>query len=646
MTDMPKLIIDQIPVEVADGVSVLEAAESIGIPIPHFCWHPALGKAGACRVCAVKMLDGPVKGIQMSCMLEVQDGMVVSTTDEEAVAMRRQVIEWLMLNHPHDCPVCDEGGECWLQDMTIAGGHGLRRYTGKKRTHVNQYLGPLIEHEMNRCIQCYRCVRFYQQFAGGTDFGVMGSADRVYFGRAEEGRLQSPFSGNILDLCPTGVFTDKTARFRARYWDYDMAPSVCPHCSLGCNTVPAARYRELLKVVARRNDAVNGWFICDRGRFGNQAVNDPQRPRFPLVDGVKKQWPEALRALRQRIEEIDRDWQPESLAIVGSSRLSLEALSLLHELSAGMTAGPPCYFVDEAEADWCTTAVSHFDRTGSASMADIQEADIVVIVGCRLLDEGPMMALAVRQAWLRGAQIFMVKSDLPSTEREDLPFEWTSVSSFEDVSFEEKKNPIVICGGNGTGCASIFPALSKGAKAVFLFNGPNGFAAALLAMNHSSASLSRAIADKQIRGIIAVEADIPAALLEGRECVAALDWCHTETVAAARIVLPTTAWVEMDGIYINNEGRAQRFNKVMNPGLPIRGLDPALHPPHHHTADVPGGDLRPAWRVIVDIISELGAQGSVEPLCGRWQGLRHLAAEGLGQLVVPGGPSHGREHDT
>jgi len=170
---MPKLIIDDIPVEVPEGTTVLEAAQSVDIPIPHFCWHPALGKAGACRVCAVKMLDGPVKGVQMSCMLPAMDGMVVSTTDDEAVAMRKSVIEWLMINHPHDCPVCDEGGECQLQDFTIAGGHGIRRYDGRKRTHRNQYLGEFVEHEMNRCIQCYRCARFYQEYAGGTDFGVM-----------------------------------------------------------------------------------------------------------------------------------------------------------------------------------------------------------------------------------------------------------------------------------------------------------------------------------------------------------------------------------------------------------------------------------------------------------------------------------------
>ena len=147
---MIKLVIDGKTVEVAEGVTVLEAAGSVGIPIPHFCWHPALGKAGACRLCAVKMLDGPIKGVQMSCMLECQNGMVVSTTDPDALAMRRQVIEWLMINHPHDCPVCDEGGECLLQDFTIAGGHGLRRYTGKKRTYHNQYLGTQIQHEMNR----------------------------------------------------------------------------------------------------------------------------------------------------------------------------------------------------------------------------------------------------------------------------------------------------------------------------------------------------------------------------------------------------------------------------------------------------------------------------------------------------------------
>ncbi len=633
---MPKLTIDDITVEVAEGVSVLEAAQSVGIPIPHFCWHPALGKAGACRVCAVKMLDGPVKGIQMSCMLEAQDGMVVSTTDEEAMAMRRQVIEWLMINHPHDCPVCDEGGECQLQDFTIAGGHGLRRYTGKKRTHVNQYLGTQIEHEMNRCIQCYRCVRFYQEFAGGTDFGVMGSAQRIYYGRVEDGQLESPFSGNLVDLCPTGVFTDKTARFRARYWDYDMAPSVCPHCSLGCNTVPVARYRELLKIVARRNNAVNGWFLCDRGRFSNSAVNDPIRPRSPLIDERIVGWDEALDDLLLRIREIGELYGQESLAVVGSSRLSMEAASLLHVLSEHINAGSLCYFVSEQEAAGAQMAISYLNEANSASMADVEAADMIAIIDCNLINDGPMMALAVRQAWRKGAQIYLLENDPnpeEQKERKALPFPWNSVSAFADIPLGEAKNPVIICGSGSKEPKNMTQALESGVKLACLLAGPNGFGAGLLSMEHNATTLSRAIAAGKVKGVIAVEADIPPDLLQGIPFIAALDWQSTDTVKAARIVLPTTAWVEMDGTYLNNEGRAQRFNKVMNPGLPIKGLDASMHPPRQHTTVVPGGDVRPAWKIVAEIIKRLGTGKNVESLPGSWQRLRRLKAESEGLVV-------------
>ncbi len=630
---MPKLTIDNITVEVAEGVSVLEAAQSVGIPIPHFCWHPALGKAGACRVCAVKMLDGPVKGIQMSCMLPAQDGMVVSTTDEEAMAMRRQVIEWLMINHPHDCPVCDEGGECQLQDFTIAGGHGLRRYTGKKRTHVNQYLGTEIEHEMNRCIQCYRCVRFYQEFAGGTDFGVMGSAQRIYYGRVEDGQLQSPFSGNLVDLCPTGVFTDKTARFRARYWDYDMAPSVCPHCSLGCNTVPVARYRELLKIVARRNNAVNGWFLCDRGRFSNNAVNDPARPRSPLVDGRKVDWDEAFDNLLLRIGAIGEAYGLANMAVVGSSRLSMEAASLLHVLSESIGAGTLCYFDSEQETEGTLAAISYMNEANSASMQDVEAADLIAIIGCDLIEDGPMMALAVRQAWRKGAQIYLLDSKSMPEEQKDLPFPWTRVSAFADLPLGQADNPVIICGSGDKGLKDMIQILKSGAKLACLLGGPNGFGAGLLSVEHKATTLSRAVAGGKVKGVIAVEADIPPELLKEIVIVAALDWRNTDTVQAARIVLPTTAWVEMDGTYLNNEGRAQRFKKVMNPGLPIKGLDASKHPPRQHTTVVPGGDVRPAWKIVAELIESLGKTRNVDPLPGIWQRLRRLNAESEGLVV-------------
>ena len=264
---MPKLIIDEQEILVPEGTKVIEAAERLGIMIPRFCYHPALGSVGACRVCAVKFVEGPHKGVDMSCMVEAKDGMVVSTTDEEAVRFRQYVIEWLMMNHPLDCPVCDEGGHCLLQDQTVSGGHGVRRYPGRKRTYLDQDLGPFVQHEMNRCIHCFRCQRFYQDFAGYRDLGVMQIGRREYFGRAESGRLESPFSGNLIDVCPTGVYTDKPARFKGRRWNFERGPSLCIHCSLGCNTIANARYREMIRLEARVNEAVNGHFICDRGRF-------------------------------------------------------------------------------------------------------------------------------------------------------------------------------------------------------------------------------------------------------------------------------------------------------------------------------------------------------------------------------------------
>jgi NADH-quinone oxidoreductase subunit G len=598
---MPKIIIDTIPIEVPEGTNVLEAARSIGITIPHFCWHPALGRAGACRVCAVRMLEGPVKGIQMSCMLPAQDGMVVSTTDPEAVAMRRAVIEWLMINHPHDCPVCDEGGECQLQDYTIAGGHGIRRYDGLKRTHVNQYLGTYIEHEMNRCIQCYRCARFYQEYAGGTDFGVMGRAGTIYFGRQQEGQLESPFSGNLVDICPTGVFTDKTARFRARYWDYDMAPSICPHCSLGCNTVPMARYRELLKVTARRNDDVNGWFICDRGRFTNAAVNAPERPRQALVDGVAAGMDAALDALLERMTEFVELNGPSGLAIVGSPRMSQEAAAMAARLREVTGAGLLSYSGDGLTAE----AVALLDRHDAASQEDVRRADLVVLLECDLLEEAPMMALAVRQAWRNGAKVYIVA---PLDSAQGTLFEFERVAFLADIPFSTAARPVVICGANEKGLDGIKAATLDGVKLAFIMDGPNAFGTAQLAREHGAVAFTEAVTGGKVKGIIALEADLAEELPPGVRVLAAADWLPTRLLERAEVVLPVTSWVEMAGTFINYEGRAQRFERVMHPGLPIRGLTPELHPPRVHRHDPPGGDMLPTWQIVAELLKRLGVE--------------------------------------
>src|SRR5271157_3489445 len=271
----------------AEGKNLLAVSLSLGLNLPYFCWHPVLHSVGACRQCAVKLFKdaADTRGrIVMSCMTPVQDGMRLSVEDPEARAFRGEITEWLMVNHPHDCPICDEGGECHLQDMTVMTGHVYRRYRFTKRTYNNQYLGPFVNHEMNRCIQCYRCVRFYRDYAGGRDFDVFAAHNHVYFGRHEDGVLENEFSGNLVEICPTGVFTDKTfKRHYSRKWDLQTAPSVCVHCGVGCNTIAGERYGSLRRMQNRYNGAVNGYFLCDRGRYGYEFVNAERRIRRPLI---------------------------------------------------------------------------------------------------------------------------------------------------------------------------------------------------------------------------------------------------------------------------------------------------------------------------------------------------------------------------
>ena len=292
---MAKIVVDGNEYEVNPNNNLLQECLSLGLDLPYFCWHPCMGSVGACRQCAVKQYrdENDEKGtIVMACMTPASDGARISIADEQAHDMRERVIESLMISHPHDCPVCEEGGECHLQDMTLMSGHNYRRYDKKKVTHHNQYLGPFISHEMNRCITCYRCVRFYDDYAGGTDLSAQASHHHTYFGRHEEGTLENEFSGNLVEVCPTGVFTDKVfSQAYTRKWDLQTAPSICTGCSAGCNITPGERYGSLRRVVNRYNSEVNGYFICDRGRFGWEYVNGEERVQSPaqVLDGDSKE---------------------------------------------------------------------------------------------------------------------------------------------------------------------------------------------------------------------------------------------------------------------------------------------------------------------------------------------------------------------
>lgn len=412
---MATIYIDGRQYEVGTEDNLLHTCLSQGLDIPYFCWHPALGSVGACRQCAVRQYrdaDDKVGHLVMSCMTPTADGLRISIADEEAQQFRASVIEWLMTNHPHDCPVCEEGGHCHLQDMTVMTGHASRRYRFSKRTHKNQYLGPFINHEMNRCIACYRCVRYYKDYAGGTDLDVYGAAHNVYFGRAEDGVLESEFSGNLVEVCPTGVFTDKTHGERYnRKWDMQFSPSICQGCAVGCNISPGERYGELRRIENRYNGSVNHYFLCDRGRFGYGYVNRKDRPRQPLVrrDGslVAVDAGDAL----ARAAELLRSAR--GIIGIGSPRASLESNFALRALTG------PQHFHDghaggEGRLVRRVLEILQASPLPAATLRGIESADAVLVLAEDVSNTAPRVALALRQSARGKTAVLAAEKHIPA----------------------------------------------------------------------------------------------------------------------------------------------------------------------------------------------------------------------------------------
>ncbi|NND81696.1 MAG: NADH-quinone oxidoreductase subunit NuoG [Gammaproteobacteria bacterium] len=397
---MPTIYIDDQPYEVPEGDNVLQACLSAGLDLPYFCWHPAMGSVGACRQCALVQFrdEQDTQGrIVMGCMTPVAEGARFSMQGPDASEFRSKIIQSLMLNHPHDCPVCAEGGECHLQDMTVMVGHRKRSYRGRKNTHRNQYLGPLVHHEMNRCIACYRCTRYYNDYAGGTDLAAQGAHDHVYFGRQQDGVLESEFAGNLVEVCPTGVFTDKPlVNDYTRKWDLQSAPSVCVGCALGCNTSVGERYGKLKRIHNRYNTEVNNYFLCDRGRYGGNFVNDESRPLFA-----------GLRNQQQRYDAIEQQQALDTLAewcgtgrrvaAIGSPRASLESNYLLRRLvgvenfNSGM-ADHEAALLSQVHGLLASNGVV------TPSLQQVEHADAVFILGEDVTNTAPRLALALRQS--------------------------------------------------------------------------------------------------------------------------------------------------------------------------------------------------------------------------------------------------------
>ncbi len=400
---MATIWIDGVSYEADPSRNLLAVILELGFDLPYFCWHPALGSIGACRQCAITQFRGEDDHqgqVVMACMTPAAEGARVSIDHASAATLRKSVIEWLMVSHPHDCPVCDEGGECHLQDMTVMAGHTYRRSRLPKRTYISQDLGPLIGHEMNRCIQCYRCVRFYREYAGGHDLQAMGTRDRIYFGRYQDGPLESEFAGNLVEICPTGVFTDKTqARHYTRKWDLQTAPSICTHCGVGCNINPGERYGALRRVRARYHGAVNGYFLCDRGRYGYEFESSDRRIRVPLAPRGEQNQAEEL-SVQAAVTRVAKILTSSRRVIgVGSPRATIESNYALQRL-----VGADGFFhaacAEEHRSSLAALDALREGPSRSPALREIERCDAVVVLGEDLTQSAPMMALAIRQAAL------------------------------------------------------------------------------------------------------------------------------------------------------------------------------------------------------------------------------------------------------
>lgn len=624
---MAKVYIDNVEYEVLDGKNMLEVCLSLGMDLTYFCWHPAMHSVGACRQCAVMHYrdENDTRGrIAMACMLDANDGTRISVDAKTAKDFRAGNIEALMINHPHDCPVCDEGGECHLQDMTVMSGHNYRRYRFNKRTHINQDLGPFIYHEMNRCIQCYRCVRFYNDYAGGKDFGVFATAGRVYFGRSEPGTLESEFSGNLVEVCPTGVFTDKTLRKHyTRKWDLTSSPSICQQCSVGCNTLASERYGGLRRIMSRYNGDVNGYFICDRGRFGYEYVNDEKR--LTRVAAKELSGENAFSAVQEHITR-----QAKKIGI-GSPRASLESNFMLRQL-----VGAENFYhgIQKGEADTVNAVLYALKNSGvrTPSLKEIEGYDSVFILGEDVTNTAPMIALALRQTVLtlpkqkafalkiqewNDAAIrevvqddkgpFFIATPYP-TKLDDIATstyfggtqellsvaasvaEALSATRADGEGFAnetaralaESKRPLIVSGAGMMSAeivhaaARIAQVLKQAGKDVGLVYSVPDANSMGLAMLESAGNLAdaagRIAADKNYTAIV-LETDLMykcgrkagTSFMENCASVVLLDSLENESTPLADFVLPAGTFAESDGTFVNNEGRAQRYYQVFRP---------------------------------------------------------------------------------
>jgi NADH-quinone oxidoreductase subunit G len=621
---MPKLTVDGKEIEVAAGATVMDAANRLGIYVPHFCYHKKLTIAANCRMCLVEVEKAP-KPLP-ACATPATEGMKVWTHSVNAVKAQNGVMEFLLINHPLDCPICDQGGECQLQDLAVGYGNSNSRYTEAKRVVLRKELGPLVAaEEMTRCIQCTRCVRFGQEIAGIKELGLAGRGENAeivsFVGKAVESEL----SGNMIDLCPVGALTSEPFRYKARTWELSRRKSISPHDSLGSNLVVQVKQNRVMRVLPLENEAINECWLSDKDRFSYEGLNSPERLTQPMVKR-EGQWQEA--DWEAAFDRVIEGLKGRDFGLLVSPHSTLEEMFLAGKL------GPADFRLRHSDfsADGKREGVPWLGMP----VAELGALDRVLVVGSFLRKESPLIAHRLRQAAKRGAQVYMLHSVdddwlMPMAgKRVVAPGEMAAaIASFEQA-LSGGKNAAVLIGNfaqQHPQAGQIHVAVQAlaqvaGAKVGFIGEAANsvgGYIAGLPTGNVDEVLQKKALVLFNVEPLLDC-ANPPAAVRAVNEAGFVVQMSSWKTgLDYADVLLPVAPFTETGGTFVSTEGRAQSFYPVVN----------AL------------GEARPGWKVLRVLGSLLGRPGfgfdtidEVRDACLRGRDIASLLSNRIGPVTV------------
>lgn len=571
---MPKVTVDGQEIEVPAGATVLQACELAGKEIPRFCYHERLSIAGNCRMCLVEVKPGPPKP-QASCALPATEGQEIRTDSEMVKKAREGVMEFLLINHPLDCPICDQGGECDLQDQSVAYGRGKSRYDENKRAVTEKYMGPLIKTVMTRCIHCTRCVRFSEEVAGVDEIGALYRGENMQITTYLERAATHELSANVIDLCPVGALTSRPYAFEARPWELKKTLSIDVSDAVGSNIRIDSRGREVLRALPRINDDVNEEWISDKARY---QVDGLTRRRLDQV-WIRKDGKLAAASWDEAFQAIAATKPGNSIAAVAGDLLDCETMFAAKKLVNALGSN----LVESRQTGMAYDTSSLAAMNFNSTFAGIETADAVLIVGSHIRWEAPLINVRIAKAAKRGAKVFVVGPEWETTY--PATFLGSDVSILSGLpkvvtdAFNEAKRPAIIIGGGGivAGAHDALLALADKFKLVRATDSGtwNGFNVLHMAAARMGALMLgfaqqggiKDLAEAQPKVLLALGADeVDFTAFEGSLKVY-IGHHGDKGAHAADIVLPAAAFTEKTGTYVNTEGRVQFADKaVFAPG--------------------------------------------------------------------------------